>query len=96
VPVLTVVDAFQSIHLAVTHSTSSIVRKGRDRKGEPSRIASFLKCPIEDSARALSLGDAESRRHRHRHARGRQVRVLIEVVQHQPNRSLLRLPWNPR
>lgn len=36
------------------HSTSSMVRSGPDRNGDPSRIASCLNSPIVDSARALS------------------------------------------
>ena len=46
---------YQSTQLAVTHSTSSMVRSGPVRKGEPSRTASFLNCAIVDSARALML-----------------------------------------
>lgn len=45
---------YQSTHPAVIHSTSSIVRSGPVRKGDPSRIASFLNSPMVDSARALS------------------------------------------
>ena len=45
---------YQSTQPAVTHSTSSIVLSGPIRKGDPSRIASFLNSPIVDSARALS------------------------------------------
>lgn len=45
---------YQSTQPVVTHSTSSIVRSGPDRNGEPSRTASFLNSPIVDSARALS------------------------------------------
>ena len=45
---------YKSIHPVATHSTSSMVRSGPLRNGEPSRIASFLNSPIVDSARALS------------------------------------------